>query len=175
MRYQSSPEHHSIHYPLIGQLCGKPSRGTRLPPKHTHKTRTHCPPNSCPAPPPGSAHPSPGKARRFPGAEPGQRVLDISHLPFRPPLWEPTRRSRARGQEAGRAPPKSAFMPGPAPFPSFHLPSFLPAPVPAPPEPPAPSISSAQKEETSFWAKFRSEQERLSLPCLPLTPALRNH
>lgn len=84
-----------------------------------------CPPDSHLAPPPGSAHPSPGRLAVFPEQNRQRGLEVVSHLSFRPPLREPTSRSRARGHEAGRAAPKSALTPSPAPFPSLHLRPFF--------------------------------------------------
>lgn len=82
--------------------------------------------------------------------------------PPTPQLGAP-RGTSSRGEEAGRSPLKPLLTPGPVPL---FSPSSSLAPVPA--------VLSPLEEETSFWTKFRSEQERLSLPRLPLTPALRN-
>lgn len=89
------------------------------------------------------------KSRRLPRADP----VSGSGTFCNPRLPEPTRRSRAKGQEAGRFPPKTCAHTGSGPF-SLPPPlSFLPVPAPeppAPPAPPVPSISSVRKEETSF-------------------------
>lgn len=89
---------------------------------------------------PGSARPSRRKTRCFP-RELRERVSDVSHLPFRSPLREPTRVSRARGQKAGRSPPESALTRSPAPF-SLPLPPSL---LPSSSSPRASCASSAQR------------------------------
>lgn len=99
---------------------------------------------------PGSARPSYKKTRCFPRGELRERFSDVAHLPFRPSLQEPTRVSRARGQEAGRSPPKSALTRSPAPSSISPPPSFLPAPVPAPPAPPVPQWLCRLREGNFF-------------------------
>lgn len=103
-------------------------------------------------------------------------MSEVSHPLFRP--GAPTRIPRERRGEREVSPQICAHAGSGPLFPSSAS-LFL---LPSSSSPRASCSSSAQrsspphppKGQTTFWAKFRSEQERLSLPRLLLALALRN-
>lgn len=131
---------------------GSSAQSPRTAPHQSPAPR--CPPNSRPTEPP--------QTRRFPKQNPVDGLGSSPTSPSDSPVGSPTRIQLAR-RISREVSPQTFAHAGSRPL---FSPSSSLAPVPA--------VLSPLEEETSFWTKFRSEQERLSLPRLPLTPALRN-
>lgn len=170
LRFQSSPYHHLIHCSPAGQFCRKPESGT--PQKPRAPLPVQLSPHGAASGPRTSL--SAGRLAVLPEQNPvsGARKFPTSffHPAPRAPHADPRRETR---QPGGLSPDLRSRRGRPS-LPVPPPPSSRPAPVPAPPAPPAPSGSLPQEEQTTFWTKFRSEQERLSLPRLLLTLTLRN-
>ena len=136
----------------------QPGSSAQSPRAAPHKSPApRCLPNSRPTEPPR------GQTRRFPKQSPVSGLGSSPTSRSDSPVGSPTRIQLERRRSREVSPQTFAHAGSGALFSPF---SSL-APVPA--------VLSPLEEETSFWTKFRSEQERLSLPRLPLTPALRNH